>query len=226
MIEGGERCHNKGVVPPPALIAVGVGAGAVALLLLLALLIGPAPSAWDRAVMLAMRTPGDLGKPVGPARLLPFMRDVTTLGGGLLLTVIVVAVAGLLVVRRLYVPALLTVLASWSGGRVVALVKDHVRRARPDIVPRLIDVRELSFPSGHAASSAVVYLTLALLGAQVVRERRVRAYLLACAVILVGTIGISRVYLRVHWPSDVLAGWSFGTLWAIGWWKLGAAVRR
>jgi undecaprenyl-diphosphatase len=58
-----------------------------------------------------------------------------------------------------------------------------------------------------------------------VRERRVRTYIAACAVLLVGTIGISRVYLGVHWPSDVLAGWSFGTLWALGWWRLGAAVR-
>ncbi|WP_375427885.1 phosphatase PAP2 family protein [uncultured Sphingomonas sp.] len=215
---------------PPALLAVGVGAGAVALLLLFARLVDRGPFAWDRAAMLRLRTPGDLGDPIGPAWLLPFMRDVTALGGGLLLTLIVVAAAGLLVVRRLYVPALLTVLASWSGGQVVALVKQQVGRARPDIVPRLIDVRELSFPSGHATSGAVVYLTLALLAGRVVHERRVRAYLLFCAVLLVGTIGISRVYLGVHWPSDVLAGWGFGTLWALGWWRLGtearAAVRR
>ena len=206
-------------------MAAGICLGAVALLLLFALLISPLPFAWDRTVMLAMRTPGDLGVPVGPPGLLAFMRDVTALGGGRLLTLIAIAVAALLVVRRLYLSAFLTVLACWSGGQVVALVKQHVGRARPDIVPRLIEVRELSCPSGHAASSAVVYLTLAALALQAVRERRVRTYIAACAVLLVATIGISRVYLGVHWPSDVLAGWSFGTLWALGWWRLGAAVR-
>lgn len=211
---------------PPALLAAVIGAGAVALLLLFGFLIGSGPSAWDRAVMVGLRTPGDPADPIGPPGLLSFMRDVTALGGGRLLTVIVIAVAGLLVVRRLYVPALLTVLSSWSGGQVTALVKEHVGRARPDIVPRLVEVSELSFPSGHATASAVVYLTLTALGTQAVRERRVRAYLLACAVLLVGMIGISRVYLGVHWPTDVLAGWSFGTLWALGWWRLGAAVRR
>lgn len=213
-------------VPALALIPVGIGAGAVALLMLFATLIDRWPFAWDRAIMLGLRTPSDPGTPLGPGWLFPFMRDVTALGGGRLLTFIVLAVAGLLLVRRLYLAALLTVLASWSGGQVVALVKQHFGRARPDIVPRLIEVGELSFPSGHAASSAVVYLTLAALAMQAVRERRVRTYIVACAVLLVGLIGISRVYLGVHWPSDVLAGWSFGTFWALGWWRLGAAIRR
>lgn len=205
--------------------AAAIGAGAVALLLLVALLIGREPFAWERAAMSTLRVPGDPARPIGPPWLLPLMRDVTALGGGRLLTVVVIAAAGLLVVRRLYLLALLAALASWSGGRVVALVKEHVGRARPDIVPQLVDVRELSFPSGHAASGAVVYLTLALLATRTVRERRVRAYLLACAAVLVAAIGISRVYLGVHWPTDVLAGWCFGTLWALGWWRLGAAVR-
>ena len=209
---------------PPALIAAGIGAGAVALLLLLALLVDRA-AAFDRAVMLALRTPGDLATPVGPKWLLPFMRDVTALGGGRLLTLVVVAAAGLLVARRMYATALLVVLASWTGGRATALLKLYVGRPRPDIVPHLVDVTELSFPSGHATASAVVFLTLAALGVRGVRERRVRTYLLACAVLLVGMIGASRVYLGVHWPSDVLAGWCFGTLWAMAWWTLGARWR-
>jgi undecaprenyl-diphosphatase len=207
------------------LLAVGIGAGAIASLLLFGLFVHRWPFALDRAVMLALRAPGDLADPIGPPGLLVFMRDVTALGGGRLLTLIVVAVAGLLVVRRLYLTALLTVLASWSGSWATALMKEHVGRMRPDIVPHLIDVRELSFPSGHATSSAIVYFTLAALAGQAVRERRVRYYLTACAVLLVATIGVSRVYLGVHWPSDVVAGWSFGALWALGWWKLGAEAR-
>ena len=82
-----------------------------------------------------------------------------------------------------------------------------------------------SFPSGHAANSAIVYLTIAGLLSQVVRGRPTRNYVIAAAVLLVGAIGTSRVYLGVHWPSDVLAGWSFGTLWALGWWLAGAKAR-
>ena len=207
------------------LIAAGVGAAAVALLLLFGLLVDQVPFAWDRAVMLGLRTPGDLARPVGPPGLLPFMRDVTALGGGRLLTLIVVAVAGLLIVRRLYLSALLVVLSSWSGSTAISLAKAYFGRVRPDLVPHLVDVRELSFPSGHAASSAIVYLTLVALAGRVVRDRRVRTYLLACAVGLVGLIGASRVYLGVHWPSDVIAGWSFGALWALGWWRLGVEAR-
>jgi undecaprenyl-diphosphatase len=100
-----------------------------------------------------------------------------------------------------------------------------VLRARPDLVPHLVDAGGYSFPSGHATSSAVVYLTLASLAGQVTPNRAARRYLLVVAVLLVGAIGCSRVYLGVHWPSDVLAGWSFGTLWALGWWTATARAR-
>ena len=83
----------------------------------------------------------------------------------------------------------------------------------------------MSFPSGHAASSAVVYLTIAGLASQVTPNRVARRYMLVAAIVLVGAIGCSRVYLGVHWPSDVLAGWSFGTLWALGWWLATAQAR-
>lgn len=210
---------------PHALRAAAFGAAAVAFLLLFGALVHRGPFAFDRAVMLGLRTSADPAVPVGPAWLLPFMRDVTALGGGRLLTLIVLAAAGLLVVRGLHRTALLVVLAAASGGRMTALFKLHFGRVRPDVVPHLIDVRELSFPSGHASGSAVVYLTLAALAGGAVRERRVRNYLVACAVLLVGLIGASRVYLGVHWPSDVLAGWGFGALWALGWWELGKAPR-
>jgi undecaprenyl-diphosphatase len=153
------------------------------------------------------------------------MIDLTALGGGTLLTLIVVLAAGLLLVQRLWLTALLTVAASVSGGMVVDVTKNWVGRARPDIVERLIDVSNTSFPSGHATNSAVCYLTLAALGTQVVRDRASQRYLVAAAVLLVGAIGISRVYLGVHWASDVMTGWSFGTLWALAWWWLGASAR-
>ena len=83
----------------------------------------------------------------------------------------------------------------------------------------------MSFPSGHSTSSAVVYLTLAALGDAGHSYRTARRALLTGAVLLVGAIGLSRVYLGVHWPPDVLAGWSLGTAWAIGWWEATAVAR-
>src|SRR3546814_7587701 len=89
----------------------------------------------------------------------------------------------------------------------------------------LVEVSSMSFPSGHSANSAIVYLTIATLLAQVVDTRGARNFILVAAGLLVAAIGCSRVYLGVHWPTDVLAGWSFGTFWALGWWALGAWIR-
>ena len=126
---------------------------------------------------------------------------------------------------RRWASALLTAAATLSAGLMVTLLKAEVGRPRPTIVPHLVDASGLSFPSGHSAGSAAVYLTVAALATQVVEGEAVRRYLIAVAVLLVGAIGVSRVYLGVHWPSDVMAGWSFGTLWALGWWTLGARFR-
>lgn len=210
---------------PRALRAAGFGAAAVLLLLLLSRLVERWPFSFDRAVLLALRTPGDPARPVGPGWLLPFMRDVTALGDASVLTLVVVGVAGLLLARRMARTALLVAASSVSGSLLVSWAKAGVARGRPDVVPHLVEVHNLSFPSGHAANSAIIYLTLAALGSRAVRERPVRNYLIACAVLLVGLIGATRVYLGVHWPSDVLAGWSFGTLWALGWWELSRAPR-
>lgn len=204
---------------PAPLAAAGVGAVALALLLLVGLAVDRLPFAWDPVItrtLAGWRSPG----------LTRVMIDLTALGGGVVLTLAVALAAGLLLVQRLWLTAALVVAASWSGGRVVALVKHLVSRARPDIVDRLVPVSQASFPSGHAANSAVIYLTLAALGSQVVPDRAGRRFLIVAAVLLVGAIGVSRVYLGVHWASDVMAGWSFGTLWALAWWWAGARARQ
>jgi undecaprenyl-diphosphatase len=82
-------------------------------------------------------------------------------------------------------------------------------------VPHLVDVTSTSFPSGHATDSALVYLTLAALLARTVPERVLRLYLIGIAILLTLLIGSSRVYLGVHWPSDVVAGWTLGAAWAL-----------
>lgn len=205
---------------PPLLVGAGIAAAGIALVLLLGLAVGHWPFAFDRRIIVGLRAWS------GPRWLPNAARDVTALGGGVVLTIVVVAVAGLLLVQRLWLTALSTVAAAITGGWVVSLVKAHLARPRPDLVPHWVAVGNMSFPSGHSADSAVVYLTLAALATQVTRDIATRRYIVAVAILLVGAIGCSRVYLGVHWPSDVLAGWSFGTLWALGWWKATARAKQ
>ena len=210
---------------PPLLAGAGVAAAGVALLLIVAALSATRwPFGFDRSIILGLRA-WSLRPGGGPPWLRDAARDVTSLGSGTVLTCVVVAVAGLLLVQRHRLTALALVAAAWSGSAAVSLLKAHVDRPRPTIVDHWAVVDNSSFPSGHAASSAVIYLTLAAIASQVTPGRAVRTYLIALAILLVGAIGVSRVYLGVHWPSDVLAGWSFGTLWAIGWWQATVMAR-
>ena len=204
---------------PPLLPGLALIAAGLAVLLIGAVATSRYPFAFDRTIIVGLRQWS------GPSWLPKAAGDITALGGGVVLTLVVVIVAGFLLVQRLWLTALATVLATLTGGGVVDLVKGVVLRARPDLVPHLVSANGYSFPSGHATSSAVVYLTLASLASQVTPDRTARLYLLVVAVLLVGAIGCSRVYLGVHWPSDVLAGWSFGTLWALGWWTATARAR-
>lgn len=151
--------------------------------------------------------------------------NITALGSGTILTSVVVAVAGLLIVQRLWLTAGLVLAATLGGSIIAGQAKYWVGRPRPELVDHLVQVTGLSFPSGHATNSAIIYLTLAGLVAQVTPRRVVRSYVLLLAVALVGAIGVSRVYLGVHWPSDVLAGWCAGTGWAALWWWIAASAR-
>ena len=151
---------------------------------------------------------------------------MTALGGVTVLSLVVTAVAVLLAVQRLWLTALATVLACASVSWVIDLAKWEIARPRPTLVSHLVEADHASFPSGHAAGSAAVYLTLAALASQAMPDRRARRALLILAIVLVGMIGCSRVYLGVPWPSDVLAGWSFGTVWALAWWLATARVRQ
>ncbi len=181
--------------------------------------------AFDRAIMLAMREPENMRVPEGPAWLKQVMIDVTALGGETVLTLIVIVAAGFLAITRRWLTFWLVLGGTISGSWAVALIKTTVARPRPALIDHVVEVWSASFPSGHAANSAIIYLTVSLLLMQIVEGRIARWYMIAVAVLLVTAIGVSRVYLGVHWPSDVLAGWSFGTLWALGWWSLGGWLR-
>ncbi|ATY33428.1 phosphatase PAP2 family protein [Sphingomonas psychrotolerans] len=172
----------------------------------------------DRAIMLAMRVSGHPEQPLGPHWLPSAVRDVTALGSSTVLTMVVVFTACFLMLQRRFRSALLVVAATSLGGLAVTFVKALIARSRPDLVDRLMEETSHSFPSGHAANSAIVYLTLATLLFPLVRGWRMRGFVIAVAMLLVGLIGVSRIYLGVHWPSDVLAGWAFGSCWALLWW--------
>ncbi len=222
-----EERDAPGVRRPSRLLWVAAGlSGLIALALVLSMLTDAAPYDWDRAILMSLRVPGDTAQPIGPGWLHHAMVAVTALGDGTILTMVVVGVAGLLLVRRRALTAGLVLVATAGGALLAAQAKFWFGRPRPELVAHLVDASGLSFPSGHATNSAIVYLTLAGLVSQVEHGRAVRRYLLAVAIVLVGAIGTSRVYLGVHWPSDVLAGWSLGTLWALLWWWLAARLRR
>ncbi|MEO5865707.1 MAG: phosphatase PAP2 family protein [Sphingomonas sp.] len=181
--------------------------------------------AFDKAILLWARGGTMHGPPIGPAWFKAAMVDVTALGGVTALMLIVTLVSGFLIVQRHWLTLSLVLGGTVSGSIAVSVTKSLVGRARPMITDHLVQVSSLSFPSGHAANSAIVYLTMATLIDQIVEGRAARAYILVATALLVTLIGFSRVYLGVHWPSDVLAGWAFGTLWAIAWWAIGAWAR-
>ena len=183
-------------------------------------------AAFDHAVMLAMRVPGHPDLPRGPAWLPSAVRDVTALGSTTVLSFVVLATTLFLWLRGRARTAVLVLVSTLLGGAAVTLIKALVGRARPDMIDRLMQETSNSFPSGHAATSAIVYLTLATLLFPVVREAKMRAFLIGVALVLVGAIGVSRVYLGVHWPSDVIAGWAFGSVWALLWWRIELRLMR
>ncbi|MGE0313519.1 MAG: phosphatase PAP2 family protein [Lautropia sp.] len=171
---------------------------------------------FDEWLLLALRTPTDLSDPIGPRWFEELMRDFTALGGTGVLTLITLVVVGFLVITRKRHAAVAVALAVIVGTALSHALKWGFDRPRPDLVPHGTDVYTQSFPSGHAMLSAVVYLTLGAMLARVQPERRVKVYLFAVGLMLTLIVGASRVYLGVHWPTDVLAGWSLGAAWALG----------
>jgi undecaprenyl-diphosphatase len=143
------------------------------------------------------------------------LTDITSLGGSSVLALITVASAGYLFVARRPETALFLMLAVAGGALANTLLKLLFSRARPDVVQHLVEVAHTSFPSGHAMNSAVTYLTLGALLARAESSAAIRIYLIVVAILLTLLIGFSRVYLGVHWPSDIIAGWCLGGAWAI-----------
>jgi len=181
---------------------------------------------FDEAILLALRTPGDPADPIGPWWVEAIMRDVTALGGTVVLTMITVIAVLYLALDGKRGAALLVAVSVGGGTLLSTVLKIGFDRPRPDLVAHLVDVRTLSFPSGHAMLSAITYLTLGVLIARVSPKRRIKVYVTVVALILTLCIGLSRIYLGVHWPTDVLAGWSIGAAWAMACWLGAVALQR
>lgn len=181
---------------------------------------------FDEAILRALRNPADLADPIGPHWVEAAVLDITALGGTAVLTLVTAAVIGFLLMDNKRGAALFVLVAIAGGSLLSTVAKLMFARPRPELVAHLVDVSSYSFPSGHALSSAVTYLTLGALLARTQVRRRIKIYLLATAVVLTLMIGVSRVYLGVHWPSDVLAGWSLGAAWAMLCWQVQRYLQR
>lgn len=175
---------------------------------------------FDHTVMLAMRNANDLSDPLGPSWMEEMGRDVTALGAIVVLGMATLAAIGYLLLEGKRRVALLLLIATLGALGLSMLLKHSFDRPRPELVPHAAMVYTASFPSAHSMLAASTYLTLGALLARVQRRRTIKAYILSCAVLLTLLVGISRVYLGVHWPSDVLAGWAAGAGWALLCWLL------
>ena len=173
---------------------------------------------FDLMILESLRVQGNLHRPIGPEWVELAMRDITSLGGGTVIVIITLVVVGFLFLQKNY-NAMWLILITTIGGALVSFgLKELIGRERPPVIFHLVYVNSLSFPSGHSMISAVVYLTQAFLLTRIQEKKSTRVYIISVALILTFVIGISRVYLGVHYPTDVLAGWSIGFAWAFLCW--------
>jgi undecaprenyl-diphosphatase len=181
---------------------------------------------FDEWAIRALRHPENPSIPIGPAWLAVVGRDLTALGGVTFLALLTMSVVGYLWLRKMYAAGTLVLAITLSASLLSIQLKGYYHRPRPELVPHLTDVYTSSFPSGHAMLSTVVFLTLGTLLGRFTNERRLRAYFLGIALTLCLLVGVSRVYMGVHYPTDVLAGWVAGLVWGLVCWLLTYELQR
>jgi len=181
---------------------------------------------FDEWVISSLRKPSDPSQLKGPRWLAWGAQDITALGGPTVLGLTVLAVTGYLLLHGLYRNGLFVFSASVGGWVLNWVLKQAFARARPGIVPHLREVVSSSFPSGHALTSAAVYLTLGTLLMRIAEGRLAKYYCIAIAMFVTFLVGVSRVFLGVHYPTDVLAGWLIGMSWALLCWVVERTLER
>ena len=181
---------------------------------------------FDERMLNALRQEGDPSRLKGPRWLLLGAQDITALGSPTVLGLTVLAITGYLVLQGMHRTGLFIFLATTGGWLLNSTLKAFFDRARPDIVPHLREVSTSSFPSGHALTSAAVYLTLGALLMRIAQGRLTKYYCIGVAMFVTFLVGCSRVLLGVHYPTDVLGGWLIGMSWALLCWSVERALER
>ena len=181
---------------------------------------------WDDWVLRQFRRPGTMTTPIGPLWLQESWRDITALGSGPVLALVTLGVAGYLLMRKQRRTLILLILAVVSGTICAGILKTLFAHARPPFASPEVYTLTSSFPSGHSMISAVVYLTLGALLARTSDQYRYKVYFLSVAVVVTVLVGFSRIYLGVHYPTDVLGGWGFGLIWALLFWLIARSLQR
>jgi len=208
------------------ILAAGVGAFLLLFRQIAAAVGAGDASAFDRAVLQALR-PHDTAAPsLGVAWANIAAGDFSAMGSVSVLAFIVVTTCGLFLSLRRRAEAVILLLASGSGLALTNFLKDMFQRGRPPLTAEQAAGLNASFPSGHAMLSATVYLTLGALIGHFAPSRLIRFYVLGIATLLTAMIGLSRIYLGLHWTTDVRGGWCGGAAWARGWRGLVMAFER
>lgn len=181
---------------------------------------------FDNYILKSLREPGDVSQPAFPGWLTNTMENITSLGSAAVIVLITVIVVGYLLLQKKYYWMWLVIIATIGGALLVGGLKEIIGRTRPTVVTHLLQEKSLSFPSGHSMMSAIVYLTQATLLSRIETNKKVKIYIISTALLLTILIGISRVYIGVHYPTDVLAGWVAGISWALLCWYIASLLER
>ena len=169
--------------------------------------------------MLSLRV-ADGARTIGPVWLEYGFVQITALAGWPIIVLLTVALSGLFLIRKQfkYLGVILAVIIGESV--LVSMLKSFFDRERPDFIYHLVEVGTKSFPSGHSASAAAFYLTVGLMAANMSSVPVVRRYIMTISIVVIMLIGASRIFLGVHYPTDVIAGFAIGAAWASAIWLI------
>ena len=177
-----------------------------------------ATGAFDRHLISLLRTSGNRGEPIGPAWFKDCMRDVTALGGFTFLTLMAIVVVLALLFHRKRREGIIVAITAISAQISIEVLKFLYDRPRPGPVLPPLHAYTSSFPSGHTTESTAIFLTVATVVASLEARDSLKVLAYTAATFVILAIGFSRVYLGMHWPTDVLGGWVLGTAWALAAW--------